>query len=138
MQVLRGIDPRWYVVPVRVVMGLILIWAGFTKLSNLGGTAGFFGQVGIPAPEVTAALIGGLELVGGIMLLVGFATRWIALAFVLQFLIIAFVITMPRSGWNAARIDLMMLAGALTLAMAGAGAASVDETMARKRAGVAR
>ncbi len=85
-----------------------------------------------------APLIGGLELIGGIMLLVGFATRWIALVFVLQFLILAFVITMPRSGWNGARLDLMMLAGALTLAMAGAGAASVDETMARKRAGVAR
>ena len=138
MRVLKSIDPRWTVVPVRVMMGLILIVAGYTKLTNLGGTAGFFGQVGIPAPEVMAAFMAGLELIGGLLLLVGFATRWVAILFVLEFLFIVFVVKLPRMGWDPTRIDMMMLAGALTLVLAGAGAASVDAMMARRLGVVAR
>ena len=138
MRVLQSIDPRWTVVPVRVMMGLILIVAGYAKLMNLGGTAGFFGQVGIPAREVMAAFIAGLELLGGLLLLVGFATRWVAILFVLEFLVIVFVVKLPRMGWDPTRIDMMMLAGALTLVLAGAGAASVDAMMARRLGVVAR
>ena len=138
MRVLESIDPRWTVVPVRVMMGIILIVAGYAKLMNLGGTAGFFGQVGIPAPEVMAAFIAGLELIGGLLLLVGFATWWVAILFVLEFLVIVFAVKLPRMGWDPTRIDMMMLAGALTLVLAGAGAASVDAMMARRLGVVAR
>ena len=138
MQALERIDPRWIVVPVRVTMGIILLVAGYQKLTNLGGTAGFFGQVGIPAPEVMAAFIAGLELIGGLLLIVGLGIRWLALLLVAEFLVAAFVVKLPRTGWDASRIDVMMLAGALTLALAGAGAASVDAMLAKRRGVLAR
>ena len=137
MRALDNFDPRWIPVPLRVVMGIILIVAGYQKLMNLGGTAGFFGQVGIPAPEVMAAFIAGLELIGGLLLIVGLGVRWVAVLYVCEFLVAAFVVKLPRMGWDPTRIDFMMLAGALTLLLAGAGAASVDAMLARRRTAVA-
>ena len=133
MRALDSVDPRWAVVPIRVMMGIILAVAGYQKLTNLGGIAGFFGQVGIPAPEVMAAFIGGLELIGGLLLLVGFGVRWLAILYVCEFLVATFIAKLPRAGWDASRIDLMMLSGALVLLLAGAGLASIDAMLARRR-----
>ncbi|MBA2447487.1 MAG: hypothetical protein H0V51_05620 [Chloroflexi bacterium] len=51
----------------------------------------------------------------------------------IEFLVTTFIIKLPRMGWDPAQIDLMMLAGALMLLLAGPGKASVDEILARRR-----
>jgi putative oxidoreductase len=51
---------------------------GLGKLEHLERTTAFFTDLGIPAPGLHAAFIGGLETVGGLMLMVGLAVRPVA------------------------------------------------------------
>jgi putative oxidoreductase len=135
MRMLEGVAPGWGITVVRVMMGIILIVAGFQKFAGgIDGFAGFVGQAGIPAPGLMAPLVATLELLGGLLLLVVAMTRWVALLFILEFLVVAFVVKLPRTGWDASRIDLMMLAGAVMLFLAGPGKAAVDEMLMRRRA----
>jgi putative oxidoreductase len=135
MRALEGIHPGWGITAVRVAMGIILIVAGYMKFAGgLGGFAGFMTQVGIPMAGVMAPLVAVLELAGGVLVLLGVGARWLGVLFVLEFLVAAFVVKLPNTSWDASRIDLMMLGGAIMLVLAGAGKASVDELLARRRA----
>src|SRR5262250_1675156 len=44
-------------------------------------------KLGIPFPHLTATLIGGLEIVGGLLLLAGLSTRLIAIPFVAEMVV---------------------------------------------------
>ena len=135
MRALENVHPGWGVTAVRVMMGFVLAFSGYQKLTGgMGGVAGFFGQVGIPLPEVMAPFITALELVGGIMLLVGLFTRWLGLLYVIEFIVASFWVVIPARGLAMGRLELMMLAGAVMLVLAGAGKASLDEMLARRRA----
>ena len=59
----------------RVVIGHAFIVAGLGKLRHFDATVSFFASIGIPAPELNAAFIATLELVGGAVLVIGLATR---------------------------------------------------------------
>ena len=139
MRALEGVHPSWGITVVRVMMGIILIVAGYQKLA--GGVerfAGFLPQLGIPAPELFGWLIPLLELVGGILVLLGLGVRWVGLLFIIEFLVITFYVKLPRAaplgGWDSARIDLMMLAAAVMLVLAGPGRAALEEILLRRRA----
>jgi putative oxidoreductase len=136
MRSLENTDPRWGVAVVRIVMGIILIVAGFTKFrGGIDVFTGFLTQAGIPLPQLFGVLIPTLELVGGILVLLGFGARWVALLYVCEFLTTTFIVKLPRQGWDNSRIDMMMLAAALMLVLAGPGKASLDEILAKRRAG---
>ena len=64
---------------VRLYWGVQFMQTGWGKLHNLGKVTDFFSSLGLPAPGMTAAFIGGLELVGGILLAIGLGSRLIAL-----------------------------------------------------------
>ena len=73
---------KTYSVPLgRLLMSSLFIWAGYTKLFVFGpsGTAGYFASVHIPIPDVAAWIVIIIEIIGGLMILVGFQTRWVAL-----------------------------------------------------------
>lgn len=136
MRALESVAPGWGVTAVRVTMGIILIAAGYAKFAGgIEGFAGSLGQLGFPAPGLLAPLLATWEIVGGLLILVGLGGRWLGLLVIAEFLVAAFVVKLPRAGWDASRIDLMMLAGGLLLLLAGAGKASVDEILMRRRTG---
>jgi putative oxidoreductase len=64
----------------RVLLAAIFILGGWGKIGGFEGTAGYIASKGLPLPQVGAAIAIVVELVGGIMLLVGFRARWAALA----------------------------------------------------------
>jgi putative oxidoreductase len=64
----------------RVLLSVIFIVAGYNKLVAITGTAAYFNRLGLPVPMVTAWAAAIFEVVGGLMILVGFKTRWVALA----------------------------------------------------------
>lgn len=66
----------------RVLLGVILIAHGWQKFSTWGldGTAANFEEMGIPAPTAAAAVAATIELVGGILLVVGLLTPLVAVA----------------------------------------------------------
>lgn len=64
----------------RVLLALIFVFAGFGKLSGLEGAAGYIASKGLPMPSVLALGAGVVELLGGVLLIVGWQARWAALA----------------------------------------------------------
>ncbi len=62
----------------RLVMGQAFFLTGRGKLANVPRTVEFFAGLGIPFPELNAAFVSRLEFYGGILLVVGLATRLVA------------------------------------------------------------
>jgi len=113
----------------RILLSIIFIVAGYGKLTALGGTAGYFGSMGLPVPMVTAVLVTAVELLGGIAILVGFFTR--PAAYILALFCVATALV-GHSDFSVAGNDihfmknLSMAGGFLVLATFSAGAFSVD------------
>jgi putative oxidoreductase len=63
----------------RITLGGIFVPTGWGKLQNLEQVTIFFQQLGIPAARLQAPMVSGLELVCGLMILVGAFTRWATL-----------------------------------------------------------
>ena len=59
----------------RVLLAWLFVPAGFGKMAGFSGAVGYATSVGLPMPEVGVAVGLLIELVGGLMLLVGFMTR---------------------------------------------------------------
>jgi putative oxidoreductase len=136
MRGIWGIDPGWGVTFVRVAMALIFIGAGYGKFaSGTEAVAGGFAKMAIPLPGLSAPFIIALELIGGILLLFGIFSRWIGLLFFLEFIVATFYVKFLGPGFNAGRLDLMLLAGGALLCLAGGGRAAVDEFWLEHRAG---
>ena len=108
----------------RVVLGIIMIYHGWPKLTDLGGTIGGFTSMGIPAPAVAAIFATIAEVVGGLLMLVGAFTDIAGLLFAIDMLgAITFV--HAKNGFSVAEggveWPLLLLASALALAFAGPG-----------------
>lgn len=84
----------------RVYLAPIFIIAGGHKLSAIESTAGYFEYLGLPAPELMAYLAGGTEFFGGWLLLLGFATRLVALPLMVT-MAVAAVTAHWQFGWHA-------------------------------------
>src|SRR5689334_23558495 len=63
---------------VRIVVGWVFLWSGWTKLHILPRMIENFRSWGIPSPEILAPFVSGMEFVGGLLLLVGLLTRFIS------------------------------------------------------------
>lgn len=73
----------WLQSPLLLLMRLYWGWqfhvTGFGKLSNLDRTAKFFESIHIPFPTLNACLAGGTECIGGLLLVLGLASRLAAI-----------------------------------------------------------
>lgn len=118
----------------RALLALLFIPAGFSKLMGFAGTAGYIASKGVPLPELAAAVAVGVELGLGLLLLVGFQTRWAALGMALFTFVISFIF---HNFWGVPADQVMMqqinffkniavVGGLLTVVAWGAGAWSVD------------
>jgi putative oxidoreductase len=115
----------------RIATGVVFLNHGYQKLfkMGIGGVSGFFGHVGVPAPGVMATLITLLEVFGAIAIIVGFLTRPLALAFVLDMLG-AILLVQLKNGFAKFELEFLLLGAGLTLVLAGAGRYSVDAMIA--------
>lgn len=135
MRGIWGINPAWGITAVRLAVAIILIVAGYQKFAGgIPGVQAYMAKVAIPLPGLMGWYIPILELVGGILLLIGLAGRWVGLLVILEFIVAAFYVKFPTQGWNPGRVDLLLLAGAILLLLAGSGKASVDEVWLEKSA----
>ena len=129
----------------RALMSAVFIVYGYLKfadvttITTLGGTKRFMDLVasGAPAPAWLGYAIAALELLGGLAILIGFKTRWVAWALV-AYLLIATLLGHPfwvmegaARGANQAHFykNLAIMAAYLLIAMTGAGKYSVDARM---------
>ncbi len=113
----------------RILLSILFILAGFGKLTNIAGTAGYFGSYNLPAPTATAVIVGLIELIGGLAILIGFQTR--VAAYVLAIFSIATALVAHTNWADAMQLinfekNLAIAGGFLVLAAFGPGAYSVD------------
>ena len=64
----------------RILLALIFITSGFSKITGFEGTVGYIASKGLPLPQIGAVIAIVVELGGGLMLAIGFKARWAALA----------------------------------------------------------
>ena len=64
----------------RCLLGLIFILSGSGKLMDFAATAGYMASKGLPLPELLLIPTILIELGGGLLLVLGYQTRWAALA----------------------------------------------------------
>ena len=113
----------------RILLAAMFVLAGFAKLTDIAGTAGWFGSIGLPAPTVVAVLVGLLELVGGLAIVVGFQTRIAALAiaaFTVAATLIAHTNFADMTQFLFFQKNFAIVGGLLILAFVGAGSLSID------------
>ena len=80
---------------IRLMAGAVFFWEGILKFVYVNQGVGRFTKLGIPFPLVTAPFVGWLEIVGGILLMLGLGTRLIAIPFIVEMLV-AMLSTKPR------------------------------------------
>ncbi len=121
----------------RVVVGIIFAMHGGQKLFvfGFGGVIGFFTKMGIPLPVIAGPVVTLVEFLGGLALIAGVATRVAAILIACDMLG-AILFVHGRNGLflpTGMEYALTMLAVAVTLALAGAGAYSVDAALGGRR-----
>ena len=117
----------------RIGAGLLFMQHGAQKLFGLlGGVDG----AGATVPLVSQmGLAGVLELVGGLLIVIGLFTRPIAVVLVLEMIAAYFIAHMPQGGFpvqNGGELALLYALVFLFLAATGAGPWSVDDSLARR------
>ncbi len=128
------------VVAIRLLVGGVFFLEGIKKflfVEQWG--AGRFARIGIPAPHIMGPFVGVVEIVCGLLLLVGLFTRIASLLLVIDISVAIASTKIPlllKSGfWPAeaeARTDYSMLMGLIFLLIVGAGAWSLDARLSSK------
>ncbi len=122
---------RWALVPLRLMIGVIFFVHGAQKAFGWFGGGGFkataemLGGLGFPATGLFAVLLVLAELVGGIMLIVGLAPRVAAIAIAVT-MIVAMFTAHRGGGFLGTHLQQMIIAGCVTVLIAGSGALSLQ------------
>jgi len=72
---------------IRLMAGSVFFWEGVLKFVYANQGVGRFTKLAMPFPAFTATFVGGLEIVGGILLILGLGTRLITIPFVIEMLV---------------------------------------------------
>lgn len=122
----------------RVVLGFLFAAHGWQKFNEwtVAGTQAAFAQMGVPAAQISAPLVAGLELAGGIALILGVLTRVVAALLALNMLGALVLVHAPAGVFadkGGYELVLLLAAAALALALTGAGRLSVDRALFGRR-----
>jgi putative oxidoreductase len=118
----------------RILLAAMFIYAGYGKIGGFAGTAGYIASQGLPLPQVLAAGTIVLEIVAGVLLVVGWKARWAALALAL-FTVLASVIfhaywSVPAEQFRTQQLfflkNMAVVGGLLMVVALGAGRWSAD------------
>lgn len=119
----------------RLLMAQMFIISGFQKLTGFSGTEGYFTSMGIPMVGVVTPLVILIELGGGLALLFGFKTRWVAAVLALFTVATALIAHTHFADQNQVinfMKNLAIAGGFLMFVRYGAGAASIDARLDRR------
>jgi len=119
----------WATAAVRVVTGVLFVTFSLGKFVDHAAERADFDHYGIPAPDVTTYLVGTLELVGGVLLIVGLFTRPAAVLLALN--LVGAIATAGRVDGGTFHLGVAptMLVAMLFLVWAGCGRLAVDQLM---------
>jgi putative oxidoreductase len=118
----------------RLLTAYLFIPSGWGKLMGFSGVAGYIASKGVPLPEVCAAIAVAVELGLGLMLLLGWKTRWVALGMAIFVVVITPIFhnywAVPQAQVYMQKLNfdknLVIVGGLLAFAAFGAGRFSLD------------
>ena len=119
---------------IRLILGYVFLVAGLQKFifpENMG--PGRFAEMGFPAPEFTAYFVGFFEALGGLLILIGLASRLAAIPLAITMVVAIITTKFPQLSegfWSfaqAARLDIAMLLTSVFVIINGSGRNSFDE-----------
>jgi putative oxidoreductase len=124
----------------RLFFSSMFVAFGYGKLTAFGGTSGYFASLGLPAPSLFTLLAIIIEIGGGLLMLVGYQTRLVALGLAIFVLVAAFIGHSQLGDANQFMHfmkNIAIVGGSLAFVAFGAGAYSLDAktaTSVRQRA----
>jgi putative oxidoreductase len=118
----------------RLTVGWIFLWSGWGKLHDLPSVIQFFGELGIPHPELQAPFASGTELVCGALVLAGLFTRVASVPLVV--VMIVAIVTAQREhveglGDLFGLSEYLYIVLSIWLGVAGPGPLSLDAALLR-------
>jgi putative oxidoreductase len=123
----------------RLCLGAVFLAHGGQKLfgmwdgPGLTGTAGFLTSLGLTPAYPLAVLVAVTEFAGGVLLIVGGFTRWVALALAVDMAVAVWKVHyihgffLNSPGGAGVEFCLVLIGGLICLMLTGPGAFSVDE-----------
>jgi putative oxidoreductase len=136
---------QWAPLPLRLILGVGFFYHGWLKVFSSGGHQGFagmLGSIGVPAPGITAWLVGLAEIVGGLALIAGAFVAIASVVLIGDMVVAMFTVHLPHGfnfinitgmgkqgpvfGMPGAEVNLLYIAGLLVLVIGGTGAWSRD------------
>ncbi|WP_419696647.1 DoxX family protein [Mesorhizobium muleiense] len=124
----------------RLLLAALFVPSGFHALTDIAGTSGYFSGLGLPLPTLAAWATGLFEMIAGLLILVGLKTPIVALLLAAFCIAAGFIGHYGQGGDDPTLTfmhsqmlmkDIAISGGFLALAIAGAGAYSIDGRMLR-------
>ncbi|MFZ4380322.1 MAG: DoxX family protein, partial [Polynucleobacter sp.] len=118
----------------RLAIAALFLPAGLNKLMGVEGTTGYFASLGLPAVAILVWVVIAIEVLGGLALIVGYKTPFVATGLAV-FTVLAAIVGHPfwAAPADAAFIaqllffkNIAVMGGLLVLVSAGSGKWSID------------
>lgn len=124
-------EQDWGIAVLRVAAGIVFLAHGGQKLFvfGLSGVEGAFAHMGFPMPSILGAFIAVLEFVGGIALIAGLLTRWVAILFAIEMAVAVLKVHLANGFFLPQGCEFASMMFAASVALAGPGAAAVDRVI---------
>jgi putative oxidoreductase len=104
---------------IRIGTGLVFLVHGYGKVGNLAGAEAMFVHFGLGA--ATGDLIAWLEVIGGLALILGVATRYFAAAFAVEMLVAYFLTGGFGTGYRPHELEIFLMLMSAGIALHGSG-----------------
>jgi putative oxidoreductase len=146
---IKALSGHWAPLPLRLIIGFGFMAHGWAKLSR--GPSGFaklLAQIGAPLPEATAWASTFVELLGGMAIFVGGFVEVASIPLIVMMLVAIFTVHLkygfssintiglttdgPKFGPPGYEVNLLYIAGLISLILGGAGPLSIDRVLLRK------
>jgi len=129
-------DTRYIPLLGRVLIAAIYLLSGFGKLTAPAATAGYIASAGLPLPLLGVIIAIGVELGGGVLLVLGYQTRLVAL--VMAIFTVATAVFFHNNFADQNMMihflkNIAMTGGLLQVVAFGAGSLSLDALLGRKK-----
>jgi putative oxidoreductase len=129
--------PAWGILLLRVAVGAVFLVHGWVRLVDfgIGETAQSFGSQGVPVPGLVAVGVTAVETLGGVALIVGLLTRWVALLLVAEMVAAALLVDVGTgffAGDQGIELGLILEGACLALILTGPGPLVADTVFHRR------
>ncbi len=125
----------------RVLIGVLFLMSGLSKLAAPAATQGYIASVGLPLPALAYAVAVAVEVLGSLLLIAGVRTRFVAAG--MTVFTLATALTFHKNFADQNQMihfmkNIAIMGGLLQVVAFGGGKFSIDSLLARRSAVSAR